>query len=148
MRKLQIAFSKREKAKKLLANLEELKVKKEIEEERYGLMKEEYERLRKEGELELEAIRDELTRELEASRKELEVYQEELKNLELRIKVGELSADRFIKQEKRTRGKAKRLEQQIENLEELLKAEASEDVGGFVDVPVKGRARAQRFRRR
>jgi len=148
VRKLRIAFSKQEKAEKLLANLEELKEKEEVGDERYGLMKEEYERLQKEGELEIEAIRDELTRELETSRKELGVYQEELKNLELRIKVGELSADKYIRQEKRTRGKAKRLEQQIESFEESLKADSSEDVGGFVNVPLQGRGRAQRWRRR
>lgn len=56
MRKLRIAFSKREKAEKLLANLEELKEKEEVGDERYGLMKEEYERLREEGELEVEAL--------------------------------------------------------------------------------------------
>lgn len=56
MRKLRIAFSKREKAEKLLANLEEIKGKEEVGEERYGLMKEEYARLLKEGELEIDAL--------------------------------------------------------------------------------------------
>lgn len=147
MRKLRIAFSKKEKAARLLANLEELKAGSEIDEEQYGIMKQGYEQLAREGEIELSGLHDEIQRELDATRKELSLYEKERENVELRIKVGELSADQAVKQERRAQGKTRKLEQRIESQETLLAAESSEDVGGYIDVPVGSHRRGGRLRR-
>ncbi len=147
MRKLRIAFSKKEKAARLLANLEELKESGEIDEERYGLMKQEYEQLAHEGEIELSGLRDEIQRELDTTRKELGLYEKERENVELRIKVGELSADQAVRQERRAQGKTRKLEQKIEGQEKLLTADSSEDVGGYIDFPLGSRGRGGRPRR-
>ncbi len=147
MRKLRVAFSKKEKAARLLANLEELKASSEIDEEQYGVMKQEYEQLAHEGEIELSGLHDEIQRELDATRKELGLYEKERENVELRIKVGELSADQAVRQERRAQGKTRKLEQKIESQEKLLAAESSEDVGGYIDVSVGPRRRSGRLRR-
>lgn len=143
MKKLQMAFSKKEKAERLLANLEDLKGKGEIEDDQYEAMKEEYSAVLDEGNSEIQAIKEELAKTLEAYRKDLEIYTQELKNLEVRIKVGELSADKYKRQEQKTRGKVEKLQQQADNLENLLKANSSADVGGFIDVPIKKGAKGK-----
>ena len=134
-----MAFSKKEKAARLLEKLEELRAAGEVDDEQFGLMKEEYEQLAREGDIELEGLRGELERDIEAARKELALYEKERANVELRIKVGELSAKEAVRQERRAQGKTRKLEVRIEDLEKLLAAESSEDTGGFIDVPVKGR---------
>jgi len=92
MRRLQLAFSKKEKAEKLLPNLENLKKEGSIDDDQYEAMRNEYISLLEEGKSEISAIKDELTQTLEASRTDLEAFTQELKNLQVRIKVGELPA--------------------------------------------------------
>ena len=136
MRKLRIAFSKKEKGEQLLSKLEELKEKGEVEDEQYEKKKEGYQRLLEEGKLEIEAIKGGLSSKLEALKRELEGYPEDLKHLKLESKVGEISATRYMRQEQRIRRKIQKLRPQISDLETLLKAESAESAGGFIDVPI------------
>jgi len=145
MKKLRIAFSKKEKGEQLLGKLEELKEKGEVEDEQYEKKKEHYARLVEEGQLELEAIKDGLSSKLEALKRELESYPDSLKDLKLESKVGEISASRYMRQEQRIRRKVQKLRQEISDTELLLKAETANEVGGFIDVPVERRSRRPRW---
>ena len=137
MRKLQIAFSKKEKAEQLLANLEELKEQGDLEETQYEAMKAEYESLLTEGETEIEAIKEELAKASEPYRKDIEIYSQELKNLEMRLKVGDLSEDKYKQEKQRVRSRLERIEQRVAQSESLLQATSSAEVGGFIDVRMK-----------
>jgi len=147
MRKLRIAFSKKEKGEQLLSKLEELEEEGELEDAQYETMKEEYGQLLGEGNSEIKGIKEGLTKTLEATREELESYSQELKNLEVRIKVGELSTDKSRRQEKKLRTKVEKLKQKAEDLESLLSASSSDDLGGFIDIPSRKKA-AGRTRKR
>ncbi|MGB2983537.1 MAG: hypothetical protein WBC63_06725 [Candidatus Bipolaricaulia bacterium] len=141
MKRLRIAFSKKEKGEQLLSKLEELKEKGEVEDEQYEKKKEQYERLVEEGQLELEAIKDGLSNKVEALKRELESYPDSLRDLKLESKVGEISASRYMRQEQRTRRKVQKLRQEIGDTELLLKAETADAAGGFIDTPVERRSR-------
>lgn len=134
MNRLQIAFSKKEKAEKLLPNLENLKKEGSIDDEQYEAMKSEYTSLLEAGKSEISAIKDELTGTLEASRTDLEAFTQELKNLQVRIKVGELPAAQYERRVQKTRSKIEDLKKKITETEKLLQARSSTDVGGFIDV--------------
>jgi len=134
MRRLQLAFSKKEKAEKLLPNLENLKKEGSIDDDQYEAMRNEYISLLEEGKSEISAIKDELTQTLEASRTDLEAFTQELKNLQVRIKVGELPAAQYERRVQKTRSKIEDLKKKIATIEKLLQANSSADVGGFIDV--------------
>jgi len=144
MKKLRIAFSKKEKGEQLLGKLEELKEKGEVEDEQYEKKKEHYARLVEEGQLELEAIKDGLSSKLEALKRELESYPDSLKDLKLESKVGEISASRYMRQEQRIRRKVQKLRREINDLELLVKAETANEAGGFIDVPLERRVGRRR----
>lgn len=145
MRRLQIAFSKKEKAEKLLPNLENLKQEGSIDDEQYTALKSEYTSLLEEGKSEISVIKDELTRTLEASREDLEAFTQELKNLQVRIKVGELPAAQYERRVQKTRSKIEDLKKKISEIEKLLQANSSAEVGGFIDVQL-GKKRGMSIR--
>ena len=95
MRNLRIALSKKEKASGLLERLEELRKAGEVDDDAYATKKEQYERLAQEGEAELEAIHATLTTKLEALKRDLEKFPQELKDLELSNKLGEIDSAVF-----------------------------------------------------
>ncbi|MFC2077729.1 hypothetical protein ACFLTM_02860 [Candidatus Bipolaricaulota bacterium] len=138
MRNLRTALSKAEKGAQLLQRLEELKKADEVDEEAYASKREQYDRLIKEGETELEAIRGALSTKLASLKRDLEKYPQELKDLELKSKLGEIDASAFMRQDQRLRGRIKKLENDVEETERHLEAETAEAAGGFIDVPVDG----------
>jgi len=144
MRKLRIAFSKREKGEQLLTRLNELQANGEVEEAAYEKKKEQYERLIEEGSLEVDAIKGALSTKLDALRKDLEKFPQELKDLELKSKVGEIPASTYMRQDQRIRARIKKLEDDARNTEQLLAAESAEDAGGFIDVPLDKKFRIRR----
>ncbi|MBE0635258.1 CdvA-like protein [Candidatus Bipolaricaulota bacterium] len=136
MRKLQIAFSKTEKGKRLLENLEELHQNQEVTEAQFDAMKSEYSTFLKEAETELETLQKELQQRHDTAVKEHERFKQELANLEIRIKVGELPGGGSQRQETRLRKQVVNLEAQVEELTRLIAASSSEDLGGHIDVPI------------
>jgi len=144
MRKLRIAFSKLEKGEQLLSRLNELKENDEVETDPYEKKKEQYERLIEEGKLEVDAIKGALSTKLEALRKDLEKYPQELKDLELKSKVGEIPASSYMRQDQRIRNRIKKLEDEVRETEQLLAAETAEDAGGFIDIPLEKKFRIRR----
>ena len=145
MRNLRVALSKKEKAEQLLERLNELKESNEVDDAAYEAKREQYERLVKEGETELEAIRSALTTKLESLKRGLEKYPQELKELELKSKLGEIDANAFMRQDQRLRARIKRLEDDAEETERYLSAETAEAAGGFIDVSVDGKSPTTRL---
>ena len=138
MRNLRIALSKTQKGAELLERLDELKQSDEVDGEAYAVKREQYERLAKEGETELEAIRGALSTKLASLQRDLEKYPQELKDLELRSKLGEIDATVFMRQDQKLRAKIKKLEDDAEETERYLTAETAEAAGGFIDVVLDG----------
>lgn len=134
MRKLQLAFSKKEKGEQLLTRLEELNDAGEVTEEQYASKKEQYEQLIEEGTNEIEAIKTSLATKVDALKRDLEKYPQELEDLELKSKLGEIEAESYARREQRLRAKIERLEKDVKENEDLLAAETAEDAGGFIEI--------------
>jgi len=117
MRKLQIAFSKKEKAQRLLTNLKQLQ---ETEDEK-------------------------LSRQAEAARTRLELTSKEHEDLKVRIRVGELDEKRNARRLAKLEKTVERLSTELEQFENLLNATSSEELGGFLDIPLQ-RTKAGRQR--
>lgn len=143
MKKLQLAFSRKEKAERLLANLEDLKKEGIIGEHEYNLLKAEYTAMLEKGTSEIQKTKDEIKGTLDVWQRDLVTFTQELRNLEVRIKVGELTGDKYKRLEQQIKGKIEKLQRQIENFQKLLAAESSAHLGGFIDVPVKERSASQ-----
>jgi len=139
VKKLRIALSKKEKGEQLLARLKELKKDGEVEEEQFEQKKGQYSQLIEEGEKELESIRASLSAKKEALERDLERYPAELKDLELKSKLGEIDANQFARQEQRLRSKIDRFEKDLEETSGLLTAKTAEDAGGFIDIQLEKR---------
>jgi len=138
MKNLRVALSKIERGQQLLERLDELKDNNEVEDGAYASKHDQYERLVKEGETELEAIRGGLSTKLESLKRDLERFPQELKDLELKNKLGEIDASAFMKQDQRLRAKIKKLETEAEETERYLAAETAEAAGGFIEVSLDG----------
>jgi len=136
MRNLRIALSKKEKGEQLLQRLNELKKSNEVDDEAYEGRRERFERLIQEGETELEAIQTSLSTKLEALKRDLEKYPQELKDLELKSKLGEIDAATFTRQDQKLRARIKKLEEDATETERLLAADTAEAAGGFIDVAI------------
>lgn len=134
VRKLQLAFSKKEKGEQLLARLEELNDAGEVTEDQYTSKKEQYTQLIEEGVGEIEAIKTSLTTKIEALKRDLEKYPQELEDLELKSKLGEIEAESYARREQRLRAKIERIEKDVKENEDLLTAESAEDAGGFIEI--------------
>jgi len=144
VRKLQLAFSKMEKGKQLLARLEELNDAGEITEEQLTSKKEQYSQLIEEGTKEIESIRTALVTKVEALKRDLEKYPKELEDLELKSKLGEIPAESYARREQRLRAKIDRLEKDVEENEKLLEAETAEDAGGYIEIKLEKRGLLRR----
>ena len=145
VRNLRIALSKIEKGSQLIERLNELKKSDEVDDAAYESKLEQFETLVKEGETELEAIRGVLTTKLAALRRDLERYPQELKDLELKSKLGEIDASAFMRQDQKLRARIKKLEDDVEETDRLLAAETAEAAGGFIDVAVDGKSTTERL---
>lgn len=134
MRKLRMAFSKKEKGEELLARLKELKKSEEVDDEQYQRKSAQYTELIEEGNQEIDAIRQSLSAKLEALQRDLETHPAELKELELKSKLGEIDAETFSSREQKLRAKISRLEEEAKETEALLNAKSAEAAGGAVDI--------------
>jgi len=134
VRKLRMAFSKKEKGEELLARLKELKKSEEVDDEQYQRKSAQYTELIEEGNQEIDAIRQSLSAKLEALQRDLETHPAELKELELKSKLGEIDAETFSSREQKLRAKISRLEEEAKETEALLNAKSAEAAGGAVDI--------------
>jgi hypothetical protein len=136
-KELQRAYSKKERMEKLLSNLEKLKEEGSVETEQYESMKNNYTQTLNEATSEIEQIKNGLSRGIESEERSLEIYKQELKNLEVRFKVGELSAEEYQKAETKTKGKIERAQTKVRELKRLFDTRTSGDVGGYIDTQLK-----------
>jgi len=96
-KELQMAFSEKERAEGLLSNLEKLREEGTIDETQYESMKSQYTQMLNSANTTIEQIKNEISREIESEQRDLGVYKQELSNLEVRFKVGELGAEEYKK---------------------------------------------------
>lgn len=136
MRKLQLAFSQKEKAGRLLASLETLKQEGSVSVTEYENMRAQYAKALEDANLQIAAIKEQIRKDLEARQRDESIYSQELKNLEIRFKVGEFPAERYRKEEQRVRTRLEKIKQQIADLQRLYNAQTAAELGGFVDVAI------------
>ena len=128
---------KTDKAERLLANLEQLKESGEAPEARLENLRQEYSALLAEGEEGIAQIKERVDRGAEACRTRLATTSSELEDLEVRVRVGELDEKKNARRLKKLQRTVERLEKERQGLENLLNAKSSEDLGGFLDIPLK-----------
>ena len=134
MKILQQGFSKKEKAERLLSNLEELKSQNSIEEAQYNTLKQKYSTAIQEARAAIEKRKGELKTKLAEIEKNVAIYDQELKNLATKFKVGEFNADIYKKKERAVEERKSKLENEKKNVEPWINAKSSADVGGFKEV--------------
>lgn len=136
MKKLQVAFSQKEKAERLLSSLETLKQEGSIEAAEYESMRGQYSKALEEAISQIALIRDQIRRDLEARQKDVSIYSQELKTLETRFKIGEFSAERYKKEEQRVQARLEKTQQQMADLQRLYSAQSAAELGGFIEVSI------------
>ena len=141
MKKLQVTYSKKEKAEKLLSNLEKLWEEEAITEEQYQTLKSEYEKIREDAISEMEQIKSRIKNKLKGLEKQLGTLKRDLSSFEARFKVGELSSESYAKIERKMQAKVEKTEKRISHLETLINSKSSEEVGGYIDVEIMERQR-------
>ena len=129
-RALKEALSKREKTVSLLANLTKMKTDGSVTEDQYQSMKAGYSQTIDSLSQEIDSIKSGIGADLQAKEKELESYRQELSNLTVRQKVGEISANEFQKLEHRLKGKIEKAEGEISALKTLASVQSSSDIAG------------------
>lgn len=135
-KKLQIIYSRKEKLKKLIKNLEGIKDKNSVNEERYNFLKKEYDGFLNQSENKIKEIKEDLKRRVDEKKKEMQGLRENLGNLEMRFKVGEIIDNDFQKSKQPITKKIQRLEKEISQFEKLVISESSSDLGGYLDVKI------------
>lgn len=135
-RKLQTSYSRKEKLEKLIKNLENLKEKESVSEDRYNLLKQEYNKFLEQSENTIKEIKEDLKRKVEEKERKLKILKEDLENLETRSKVGEIGQKDFQKSKISVIKRIEQLEKEIPKLKELLNSESPSDLGGYLDVKI------------
>ncbi|MGE5832405.1 MAG: hypothetical protein ACM3X8_05750 [Methanomicrobiales archaeon] len=132
-RELQAQFSKRERTRKLLDNLEKLNSTGSLGPEQYAQMKKGYEGAIAEAGTGIGSIKENLSHQLTAEQRNLEIFITEQRNNEARFQVGELKQDEFARMSQRSKAKTEKIRSRIAELDRLLASNSSADVGGYVD---------------
>ncbi|MEA3293231.1 MAG: hypothetical protein U9P88_02100 [Patescibacteria group bacterium] len=135
-KKLQIAYSRREKLENLLKNLEKIKEKGTIDNKRYELLKKEYNEFLKQSEDTIQEVKESLKSKVEKEKQEKQALKQSLGNLEARFKVGEIIDKDYRKLKKPFLKKIQQAEKEIPQLEKFINSKFSSDVGGFINVKI------------
>lgn len=135
-RDLQIALSRKEKIERLLSNLVELADKGDIEKDHQSRLKGEYDTVLSKTIIDLQKIKERLTEKIVSLQQNLELYQNNIKDLNTRHKVGELDDNSYKTNLIKLNRKIDNINSEISEFTALLEAKTSEDVGGHLDVPI------------
>jgi hypothetical protein len=127
-KELRLAFLNKEKAELFISNLERLFTDKTVNETSYNILKSEYAANLQHAQLKVDQIKQELNKRLALKTRELDIYKQELANLDARFKVGQLSADEFIKLTKNPDKKINYLEDQISQMNSLISSQHSSEI--------------------
>lgn len=131
-KKLRDALLKKERMLGLLANLTKMKSDGSINDEQYQSMDAGYRRTIDSLSHEIDSIKNEISTDLQAKEKELDGYKQELSNLTIRQKVGEISASELQRMEKRLKNKIEKTEEDISTLETLASVNSSSEIAASV----------------
>jgi hypothetical protein len=137
-RELQKAFSAKEKYEKLLSNLDALKGKGQVSEDQYNSMKTGYQKSQEQAVATVSQLKMKITQDIQSEETNIQRQNVELQNFDTRFKVGEIKADDLQKAEQRIRAKIQRSQSAVKDLNRLLAAQSSADVGGYIDVKTGG----------
>ena len=130
MKKLLEALSAKERAETLLSNLERLKTEGTLEDDEYAHLKLEYSNALAQATVQVDQIHEELDVQVVVKKRDIETYKQQLKNLETRLKVGELDAAQHLKAARKTQRTMTKLEEQVAQMETLRGASNSAELGG------------------
>jgi hypothetical protein len=122
--KLLSAFMEKAKAEQYLANLEKLKDEGNIESAQYDTLKTEYSRLLQDAQSRINNEKAQFQKVIDDKKAELAAIKLDLKYLEIRHKVGEISIDTFNKKAREPQRKIAELESNIGQLEQIVTAPA------------------------
>jgi hypothetical protein len=147
-RQLQEALSRKQKAKNLASNLEKLREQKSVDDDQYESLKPRYANAEKEASTAVRALREELKAKLERAERDIEILHQEKENLQIRFQVGQITADAYRRAERKAEAKLEAERASATELEKLAKARGTEDVGGFIDVPIDSSSHGLRPHRR
>jgi hypothetical protein len=120
--KLTTALNEKGKAQQYLFNLEKLREEGSVENIHYDALKREYTRMLQEAQSIIDEEKSQVKKILDKQKQELAVMKLDLKYLEIRYKVGEISIDTFTKKEAQPRKKIEELEQNIAQMEQIVNA--------------------------
>jgi len=137
---LRLALFNKEKAELFLSNLEKLRSENSVNEMSYHALKTEYAGVLQHTLIKIEHFKAEFSKTLAGKNRDLEVYKQELANLEARFKVGQIAAASYLKMAKIPEKKLAVLQDQIDHLTSLINASHSAEVNvpetksGFVSL--------------
>ena len=120
--KLTTAINERARAQQYLFNLEKLKEEGSIENIHYETLKNEYTRMLQEAQSKIDDEKSQVKKVLDKHKQELAAIKLDLKYLEIRYKVGEISLDTYTKKEGQPSKKIAELENTIAQLEQVINA--------------------------
>lgn len=134
---LRVAFSKKEKVERFLANLDKLKAEESIEEAPYQDLRAEYAAILEEATSSIKSIKAKLRREFDKKAGEMETAQKEHDLLEARLSVGEVRSEAYWTQIKPLKKKIAQLKKEVPELRVMVGATSSAELGGptKVDIP-------------
>lgn len=127
-KELRLAFLNKEKAELFINNLERLFSEHTVNEATYSLLKAEYSAMLQQAQSKIDQLTQELNKQLTLKTRELEVYKQDLANLDARFKVGQLSANEFIRLAKNPDRKISILEDQVSHLNHLINVKHSSEI--------------------
>jgi len=136
MRQLQLAYSRKEKIARLLSNLETLQSQGGVADEDYPTIRSEYEDCLNSAEESIDQLRQQTEQEIERHEGELRELERERQRMEVRLKVGELSQEKFVREVGRIDRRIMNTQNDIARFRKSLEANSSAELGGFVDVPI------------
>jgi len=128
-KKLAEAFAAKSEVEGYLANLEKLKADGSITEGQYTATREEYYGRLGAATSEIARIKNEFEKQLETNQRDTETSRQELGNLEVKHKVGELPLEEYQDSERKLRAKIGELERYSEELKSVIEASSSADIG-------------------
>ena len=130
---LQKAFSEKEKAEKLISNLENLNAQGSLSAGQYTQIKTGYDKTLSDATIDIDQIKSRLTQKIASENTNIELFSHELQSLEVRFKIGELKGDEFQKDQQKLNEKIHKSENIISELQKLVNAKSSLDVGGYLE---------------
>jgi len=136
MKKLQVAYSAKEKAENLLKNLNELKEKGSVSEDQFKTLKDEFDHSLTQAMARIEEIKEDLKRRVEGKEAELKEMKKDFEMLRLRSEVGQISATEFFRLKERIQKSIRSKEEAISKLNTLINSQSSSDLGGYIEVQV------------